>query len=45
MKKVYQTPEMEEVIIEYSGVLAASNIQGSTTTTISSYEDEDDIDL
>ena len=44
MKKVYQKPEIEEMIIEYSRMLAASNIQGNSTTGISDYEDED-VDL
>lgn len=45
MKKVYQKPEIEEMIIEYSRMLAASNIQGNSTGTgISDYVDED-VDL
>lgn len=35
---------MEEVIIEYSGVLATSDIQGGNTSGINSYDDED-VDL
>lgn len=46
MKKVYQKPEIEETIIEYVSMLAASNIQGSNSGTgITGYEDEDDIEL
>lgn len=46
MKKVYQKPEIEETIIEYSGMLLGSDIQGSASSGINPYQDyEDDIDL
>lgn len=43
MKKVYQKPETEETIIEYTSMLALSNITSSTDDTepITPYDDED----